>query len=118
MLVSIDFALRVRRRYHAHGSQIFEQTAPVVAVRKSSSFKLFIFSLIVATLCISARCAFRVAELSGGWTGPLMRNQTLFIVFEGIMIFVAAALLAAFNPGFCFKQMSAGTGQVVDLRKI
>lgn len=119
VLASLDFAVRVLRRYRVQGDQALDQTTSVAAVRRSASFKLFLCALGLATACIFVRCAFRVAELSDGWEGPLMRDQALFVVFEGVMIFVAAAALAVFNPGFCFKQMSVGSvGRVGNFGKI
>lgn len=111
VLAALDFAIRVLRRYRAHGDQVLDRTESVVAIRKSKYFQPFLCALSVATICIFIRCVFRVVELSSGWTGPLTRNQTLFIVFEGLMIFVASAALAVFNPCLCLKGLPADTDQ-------
>lgn len=39
------------------------------------------FSL--AIVCIYTRCVYRVAELSEGWNGHLIQDETFFIVLEG-----------------------------------
>lgn len=110
VVASLDFASRVYQSYRRHGHQVLEQDEAVIMIRKSTPFKGFVGALSLATTCIFIRCAFRVAELSGGWTGPLMRDQTLFIVFEGSMIVIAALALALFNPIFCFKETPVGPG--------
>lgn len=55
-----------------------------VKVRNSMKFKLFILSLIIATICIQIRSVFRVVEMAQGWDGELMGNQTLFFILEGM----------------------------------
>lgn len=109
VLAALDFAIRVFRRYRAHGDQALDRTESIVAIRKSKYFRPFLYALGIATICISVRCVFRVFELSGGWTGPHTHNQSLFIVFEGLMIFGASAALAIFNPCLCLKELPADT---------
>jgi hypothetical protein len=55
---------------------------------------------------------YRVAELSEGWDGPLMHNESLFIGLEGVVVAVAVVLLNAFNPCYCFKE---GYDKVISL---
>lgn len=43
-------------------------------------------ALCFATLVIFIRSIFRAIELLDGWTGPLVKNQTLFIVLDGMMV--------------------------------
>ena len=43
-------------------------------------------SSIRSALCIFARCCFRVAELSQGYHGPLLKKQGLFIGLEGVYV--------------------------------
>ncbi|KAE8445435.1 hypothetical protein EG329_013448 [Mollisiaceae sp. DMI_Dod_QoI] len=69
----------------------------------SKLFKSFLIGLCVATLTIFIRSAFRVAELSGGFHGPLANNQVSFMVLEGAMIIIATSCLTLLHPGFCFQ---------------
>lgn len=48
--------------------------------------KLLLFALpfALAILCIFVRCVFRVAELSNGWTGELIKHEDTFIALEGV----------------------------------
>ena len=49
-----------------------------------TSFKVFLSFLSLAILCILVRCVYRIYELSNGYSGPLIRNQGLFIGLEGV----------------------------------
>lgn len=46
--------------------------------------KAFFGCLGLAFLLILVRCAYRLAELHDGYRGALVRDETLFIVFEGM----------------------------------
>ena len=110
MGASIDFALNTMRRHKALGEAAFDQNPIMVKVRGSTAFRGFLVALGLSTICIFWRSVFRVAELSGGWTGPIMQRQDLFIGFEGVMIVVAALALNVFHPSFCFAAMMEGAG--------
>lgn len=43
------------------------------------SFKVFVAFLSLAIICILIRCAYRIDELSDGWDGPLIHDESLFI---------------------------------------
>ncbi|GAM83006.1 hypothetical protein ANO11243_009920 [Dothideomycetidae sp. 11243] len=62
----------------------------------------FSFTIIAATLFIFVRCCFRVAELKGGFSGPVANNQGLFMALEGPMVMLAVIVLAVSHPGRCF----------------
>lgn len=106
--VSVDFALNVMKRYKAMGEAAFDQAEEVKRVRGSMMFKGCLGALGLATICIFWRSVFRVAELSRGWDGPLMKRQDLFIGFEGVMIVVAVLVLNVFHPSVCFGGMMDG----------
>ncbi|KAF4343838.1 RTA1 like family [Fusarium beomiforme] len=105
IICSADFALRSIRRQRVLGEAAFDQRAEIAEVRNSRRFQSFICALSLSAICILSRSAFRVAELSQGWTGSLMGNQTLFIIFEGILIVVAVISLNIFHPSFCMKEL-------------
>lgn len=102
MLLSADFALRTVRRWRSMGEAALDPTHS--KLRSSRSFQAFLAALALATLCIFIRSVYRVAELSQGWNGALIKNQSLFIGLEGVMVIVAALALNAFHPGFCFRE--------------
>ena len=117
IVVSADFALNTLRRHRALGAAAFDQNPLLVRIRNSIKFRGFLAALAVATLTIFWRCVYRVAELSRGWDGPLMKRQDLFIGFEGVMIVVACLVLNFFHPAVCFKEMMEGQGGIGSGRK-
>ena len=73
-------------------------------LRASRIFQAFLCALALSTVCIFIRSIFRVAELSEGWEGALIKNQKLFIGLEGVMVTIAVLSLNAFHPGLCFRE--------------
>ncbi|KAI1943997.1 hypothetical protein LOZ66_000585 [Ophidiomyces ophidiicola] len=99
--LAVDFSVRAWRRLRAIGDAALDPRH--ARLRRSFGFRAFLGALALATLCIFVRCVFRVAELSEGWNGPLMRDEPLFIALEGVMIIVAVLALNVFNPAIFFK---------------
>ena len=60
---------------------------------------------------------YRVVELAEGWTGHLIRQQWLFVGFEGVMVIVACLALNAFNPAFAFREAMEGMGGLGSKKK-
>ena len=48
-----------------------------------TGFKVFVIFLTAAIILILIRCAYRIDELSDGYNGPLIHNESLFIALEG-----------------------------------
>lgn len=48
--------------------------------------KLFFGFMVTAVVLILARCAYRLAELHEGYKGGLIKNETLFIALEGVLV--------------------------------
>lgn len=105
ILLSADFLINTLRRRRALGTAALDQDPELVAIRNSWMFKGFLFALALSTICIFWRSVFRVAELSRGWSGPLMGRQDLFIGFEGVMITVSVWVLNIFHPSLSFGAM-------------
>ena len=102
MCLSLDFALRTLKRAKSMGDEAFD---PVHSrLRQSWSFKAFLIALSISTVCIFIRSVYRVVELSEGWSGALIKNQTLFMILEGMMVIIAVLLLNVFHPGLCFGE--------------
>ncbi|KAI1080167.1 sphingoid long-chain base transporter RSB1 [Whalleya microplaca] len=109
MALCADFGINTLRRRRALGdAAALDQDPALVAVRRSRMFRGFLGALALSTVCIFWRSAFRVAELSGGWTGELMGRQDLFVGFEGVMITVAVWVLNLFHPALCFGVVMEG----------
>lgn len=91
-----DFAYRVWRNpfnWDTIHKEVFE----------SAIFAYFLGGLSLATLTITIRSSFRVAELSGGFHGSLANNQSTFMVLEGAMIGIASLCLTTLHPGLAFR---------------
>ncbi|KAI0602647.1 RTA1 like protein-domain-containing protein [Biscogniauxia sp. FL1348] len=98
----VDFGVRAWRR---GGGALDQDAAAMVAVRRSAAFRGFVAALALSTACVLARCVYRILEMSGGYEGPLMARQDLFVAFEGGMISVAVLALNFFHPSLCFDRL-------------
>lgn len=98
-----DFAVRTARRAKVVGSEeALDQRHK--ALRRSWAFRGFLVALAFATLCIFTRSVYRVAELSEGWDGHLIKTQKYFIGLEGAIVGAAVLALNLFHPGLCFRE--------------
>lgn len=102
MLLCTDFAVRTVVRSNRMGEAALDPTH--AALRRSMKFRAFLVALTLSTICIFIRSVYRVVELGEGWDGALIKNQTLFIVLEGVMVVIAVLVLNAFHPGLCFRE--------------
>jgi hypothetical protein len=101
-LLAIDVWVRIMKH-----KRDFSPTAK--EVHDSRHFKGLLGAILVAYLFILIRCVYRIPEMSGGWSNPIMQNQILFIILDGVMCVVAALVLNVFHPGMLFKQSYATT---------
>lgn len=53
------------------------------ALARNTRFRLFLAAVLTATVAVSIRCAYRIAEMAGGWGNPVMRNEAEFMVLDG-----------------------------------
>ncbi|KAF2197993.1 putative RTA1 domain protein [Delitschia confertaspora ATCC 74209] len=102
IILACDFAFRTMSRIKSLGAEALDPTH--AKLRGSWSFKGFLFALAFATLCIFTRSVYRVAELSEGWDGHLIKTQRYFIGLEGAIVGAAVLALNAFHPGLCFRE--------------
>lgn len=109
IVLATDFAMRTIHRTRELGTQ--NALDPTHArLRSSWAFKGFLVAVSFATLCIFTRSVYRVAELSEGWNGKLIKTQKYFIGLEGAIVGTAVLALNAFHPGLCFREgYEAGT---------
>ncbi|KAH8882534.1 RTA1 like protein family [Thozetella sp. PMI_491] len=96
LILSIDFSVRAYR----HPSSLV-QDQEAVRARTSWQARGFLCALSLSAISIFIRSVFRVAELSRGWTGQIMREQNLFVGFEGVLVVIAVWVLNIFHPSFC-----------------
>ncbi|ETN44824.1 uncharacterized protein HMPREF1541_09699 [Cyphellophora europaea CBS 101466] len=76
------------------------------SVKVPGRFINFCVWLALATVFILVRCAYRVYELSEGYSrdSEALRDEPLFIALEGVMIILAAWCLVPAHPGFVFSE--------------
>ncbi len=74
IVLALEYAWRVRRT---------EKDRPRFPVSKTK-LQLFIVFFSLAVICVFIRCIYRVIELSEGWGGALIKDETTFIVLEGV----------------------------------
>lgn len=87
--LTLEFSWRARRwrgeKTESNGGSYDDRgggaLAPTISKKRLILFASF-FSL--GIIGIFTRCVFRVAELSEGWTGPLIKDEVTFIVLEGV----------------------------------
>lgn len=75
----------------------------LTSIKASRMFSGFIGALVAATVLITTRSAYRLAELQGGFSGKLANDEVLFMIFEGPMIILACIGLAVFHPGLAMR---------------
>lgn len=103
MILAADFALTTYKRSKALGTtQALDQTH--TKLRNSFKFRGFLYALTFATLCIFTRSVYRVAELSEGWEGHLIKTQKYFIGLEGAIVAAGVLALNVFHPGLGFRE--------------
>ncbi|KAG9231196.1 RTA1 like protein-domain-containing protein [Amylocarpus encephaloides] len=93
-----DYTIRTTRSW----DQVPISAEPL---RSKTLFRLFVIGITLAFVTVYARCVYRIAEMAGGWANPIMRNQTEFVVMEGVMIVVAGIAMTVLHPGYCFPQL-------------
>lgn len=63
----------------------------------------------MASACLLIRSAWRAAELSGGFNGPLATKEGLFVALDSIPMMIMSILLTMLHSEFWFK---SGEGAV------
>jgi hypothetical protein len=66
----------------------------------ATTMKVFLTFLLLAILLILGRCAFRIDELSDGYDGPLIHDEALFMILEGMSVtpFLLCSCLDPLHP--------------------
>ena len=100
--LALDFGWRTWSRMRVMGEEALDPAH--AKLRRSAKFRGFLVALAFATLCIFTRCVYRVAELSEGWNGHLIKTQKYFIGLEGAIVGAAVLALNLFHPGLCFRE--------------
>jgi len=97
--LAVSFGLNLRRNM----STLSPEGAEVL---RSRDFKTFAIGILVSSIAVYLRCVYRVGELATGWANEIMRNETSFIVLDGVMCCIAILALTVCHPGIYFKPMA------------
>ncbi|KKZ63927.1 hypothetical protein EMCG_01786 [[Emmonsia] crescens] len=90
ILLLAEFFVKVYRRGYlwreGDGSEIKAGSGRAGGIGRAARARLylFFFAFSLAILCIFIRCSYRVAELSSGFRGKLIRDEGSFIGLDGV----------------------------------
>ncbi|KAM5341331.1 hypothetical protein ACJ41O_014362 [Fusarium nematophilum] len=73
--------------------------------KEASRARLFIYALGFAYTAIIIRCIYRIAETIPDISQDVMRNETLFLVFDGAMILLSIAAVTILHPCIFFPYL-------------
>ncbi|KAH7311524.1 RTA1 like protein-domain-containing protein [Stachybotrys elegans] len=71
-------------------------------LEEAKRVRWFIYGLGLAYTLIIIRCIYRIAETIPEISLEVMRNEPLFLVFDGAMIFIAVLTVTVLHPQRCF----------------
>ncbi|KAI0825088.1 RTA1-like protein [Trametes gibbosa] len=69
-------------------------------------FMQLAFGLGIEALFLYIRGVYRTVELADGWHGRVILTQSLFVVFDGVMVFLTMFTMNIFHPGRLLKSSS------------
>lgn len=82
------------------GSRAHDHNEPLtMTVNEQRNCRLLLSALGFSTLLIFIRSIYRTIELLNGWTGPIITNQRLFELLDGMMIISSVATFNFIHPG-------------------
>ncbi|KAI9163619.1 Efflux pump himE [Paramyrothecium foliicola] len=70
--------------------------------KEAALCRFFIYGLGLAYCLIIVRCIYRIVETIPAISADILRNEPLFLVFDGAMIFVAILTITIVHPKQCF----------------
>jgi len=85
--LSAEYGVRVSR---VHARDVSEEKDSKgkrwMTEKEAKRLKAFLAAIGLAFLLIYIRCVYRIIELSGGWNSRLMKEETKFVVLEGVFV--------------------------------
>ncbi|RYP65093.1 hypothetical protein DL770_009073 [Monosporascus sp. CRB-9-2] len=92
---AIMFAIALRARHH-----ILDAT--YASVYSSRLFRAFLTGFSAAIFLILLRTAFRIMVVAEGFQSSVAQAEVVFLIFDGVVVFLAGAILLALFPGHIF----------------
>ncbi|KAG8882346.1 hypothetical protein FRB97_008360 [Tulasnella sp. 331] len=74
--------------------------------------RTMVMGLVIATVLVYIRSIYRTAELLDGWGGPIITNQTMFDLLDGVPVFLAMVTLNVFHPGRLIPEGGPASGMM------
>ncbi|RDW57799.1 hypothetical protein BP5796_12600 [Coleophoma crateriformis] len=121
--LAAEFYLRYKKAATTSAFQFQSQTlayqqqadgaVPPTHIVADNRLKKAVTAVVIAYFTILIRCIYRIAEMAGGWRNPVMQNQVVFVVLDGVMCVIGCVVLNIFHPGAIF-QKSKILGWVTD----
>ncbi|KAK2676356.1 RTA-like protein [Fusarium oxysporum f. sp. vasinfectum] len=74
-------------------------------LKEAKRVKWFVYALGIAYTCIIIRCAYRIAETVPDIGVDVLRNETLFIVFDATMMLISIGAVTILHPCFFFPYL-------------
>lgn len=118
MLLTTEFLIRYYlNKPFRHLDTFIGTSSPVGSKSKTNQM---IFGVCFSSLCMFIRGVYRTIELTGGWSGSVISNQSLFIGFDSGMIVLAMFVLNVFHPNRLLTEADDGVvitklGSVADI---
>ncbi|KEF59019.1 uncharacterized protein A1O9_03862 [Exophiala aquamarina CBS 119918] len=104
-ILMLDYFIRFKKAKknaptsHVESDYEKDQHAP----KKARNFRLFCYAIALAYTTILIRCIYRIPEMAGGWGNPLMRNETEFLLLDGMMVAISCVAMTVVHPGYFCK---------------
>ncbi|TEB27776.1 RTA1-like protein [Coprinellus micaceus] len=64
----------------------------------TKELRIMVWALTFITFILFVRAIYRTIELAGGWEGPVIKIQSLFLIFDPLMIVLAMGTLNIIHP--------------------
>lgn len=95
-----DFLWKIYNTRKLHGDTLFNPKFPHIRARPLLT--PFIWGVSLVVILIYTRSIYRLIETSSGWESYLSTNEIYFNILEGVMVSVAALIMATLSPGFVY----------------
>lgn len=91
--------------YRIHTDSSANYNMKYLENRERKLFKFWIPATALSLLFLLIRSVYRIVELSGGWSGPVLKHENYFLYFDGLMIILGMLALSIIHPGLAYGQV-------------
>lgn len=95
-----SFLIKIYKDYRKHGDSVFN---PVHAkIRNRPLLRPFIAGTSISVILIFTRSIYKLVDFGMGFSSKLSTNEIYFMILEGMMIALAACIMAILSPGLVY----------------